>query len=296
MSEYIKSIIEKNNNLAYLQVVFIDIEKYSLRRTSSQVLLINEFTRVLNETINELAQETIVFSQDNNINFRNDIIIIPTGDGAAVVFPFQGVHNLHIKFAEKLLKNIHALNEKSEICDKFTENGWCNCHTKFNLRIGISEGKSIIYKDVNGHYNVAGNVINIASRLTSEANRNQIILSEEAYKQLIDLEDDPNYQDNFFIVNNVNIKHNIVINIYIYNPDLEYINGHLSAKYLLRDKMELLKKSAKGSMELLDIFDDKKDKSLLFGNMSEMLKLMGELTSMQEGHKVIKLKPTNPDN
>ncbi len=72
-------------------------------------------------------------------------------------------------------------------CEKFNSFGWCNCHNKFNVKIGISEGRGIIYKDFNQNYNLAGSMINMASRLLSEANRNQILLTQEAYKQIIDL-------------------------------------------------------------------------------------------------------------
>jgi hypothetical protein len=81
-------------------------------------------------------------------------------NGAAIIFSFDGLHDIHLFFAKKLLENINALN-KINMCDKFIEQGWCNCHSNFFVRIGVSEGKGILYKDLNDGYNVAGDVINM---------------------------------------------------------------------------------------------------------------------------------------
>ena len=94
------------------------------------------------------------------------------------------------------------------------------------MRVGISEGKGIIYKDVNGNYNVAGSVINLASRVMGLVDRSQIAFTEEAYRQLIDLIDDPNLSDRFIEFTNVRMKHNVKINFYQYIGKREaYINS-----------------------------------------------------------------------
>jgi hypothetical protein len=152
MSRHLKSIVEKNNHFALTQVVFLDIESYSQRRTTNQVGIIDEFTNCLQKTLKEVGQEFIDFMQKKDLNFRDDIILIPTGDGAAVCFTFEGLHDIHVKFAESFLKNENQHNQSSPRCEKFEANGWCNCHNKFNVRIGIDEGKAIIYKDINDNY------------------------------------------------------------------------------------------------------------------------------------------------
>lgn len=238
MSNHLDQIIAKHNQICNLQVVFVDIEKYSQRRTSNQVLIINAFTACIKTSIDEVAKQNIAFIQTNNINFLNDIIQIPTGDGCAINFTFDGLHNVHLKFAEVLMKNISEMNNSTGECEKFAANGWCNCHNKFNVKIGVTEGKGLIYRDVNNNYNVAGNVINMAARLLSLAERNQILLNEDAYKQIIDFEEDPNFSDKFLKISHVKIKHDIYIDAYLYNPGVPYINGEIPKQFIARDKMK----------------------------------------------------------
>jgi hypothetical protein len=281
-SHYLQSIIEKNNQLANLQVVFVDIEKYSQRRTSNQVSIINSFTECLNKTLKEIAQQSIEYIQQNNYNFKNDIIIIPTGDGAAVNFLFDGLHNLHIRFADLFLLNIYNHNNTSPTCEKFDNNGWCNCHNKMNIRIGVTEGKGIIYKDINDSYNVAGNVINMAARLVGEANRNQILLNEQAYKQLVDLEEDPNYFDNFIEIKDVAIKHNVKINIYVYTPlNKKHINTTIPKKFVMAEKMKLMKVQMDAVLQDL-VNNDGKNPTELLPIFGTILNVMQEATQMDE--------------
>ena len=77
--------------------------------------------------------------------------------------------------------NAAVSSRGSADCQIFTDNGWCNCHEFFDVRIGIADGKAIVFKDINDNYNVAGNPINIASRVMGLGDRQQIILTDEAY-------------------------------------------------------------------------------------------------------------------
>jgi hypothetical protein len=265
MSNHLDTIIQKHNQICNLQVVFVDIEKYSQRRTGNQVTIINAFTDCIKKSLDEVAKHNISFIQANNINFENDIILIPTGDGCAINFSFDGLHNVHLKFAEILMQKIYEMNNSTPVCEKFSSNGWCNCHNKFNVRIGVTEGKGLIYKDVNRNYNVAGNVINMAARLLSLSERNQILLNEDAYKQIIDLEEDPNFSDKFLKITRVKIKHDIFIDAYIYNPELPYINGMMPNKFVARDKMKDLgqKMSDAGIPFPFSLFTEEKEEDSL---------------------------------
>lgn len=279
MSTHLDAIIDKHNQVCTLQVVFIDIEKYSQRRTSRQVTVINSFTESVKASLDEVAKLNIGFLQSNNLNFLTDIIIIPTGDGCAVNFTFDGLHNVHLKFAEILMKHIFDLNQSTPPCPKFNSNGWCNCHNKFNVKVGVTEGKGLIYKDVNKNYNVAGNTINMAARLLSIGGRNQILLNEDAYKQIIDLEDDPNFSDKFIKLNNVKIKHDISIDAYIYNPSLEYINGEIPKQIVIQDKMnEISKKFEEAGMPMPNLTGDNGNK-IDFAELAVLTNSMFELIS-----------------
>lgn len=236
-STHLEEIIRRHNNTATLKVVFLDIVKYSKRRSVNQVNVIELFTNILRQSMQEVAKQNINYAQDNNINFKDDVIALPTGDGAAIIFSFEGIHDIHLFFALSVLKAIHGYNQDN-ICDRFREQRWCNCHSNFDVRIGISEGKGIIYKDVNNMYNVAGHVINLASRVMGKMDGSQIGFTEEAYKQLIDMVDDPNLSDNFQEFTGVKIKHEEEVSIYQFlGGDLDFVSSIPPEDLGMRDKM-----------------------------------------------------------
>jgi len=190
-----------------------------------------------------MSKEYVEFAQRNNINFQEDIIRLPTGDGAAIVFPFDGLPEIHLFFAKQLLRDIYEANSNSP-CPKYNEHGWCNCHANFGIRVGISEGKGIIYKDINDNYNVAGGVINMSARIMTMGNRSQIMFTEEAYRQIIDMVDDPNLVDRFREYKNIRIKHNIRIPVYQYLGEGElYIDPEISEELALSAKMDTVMSS-----------------------------------------------------
>jgi hypothetical protein len=164
-----------------------------------------------------------------------------------VVFSFDGLADVHLKFARVLLKIAHGKKLESH-CPHFEEHGWCNCHDHFNLRIGISEDRGIVYNDINGNYNVAGSVINLCSRVMALADRNQIMFTESAYKRIIDMATDPTFLQRFVEFREVPIKHNERINVYQYvAPEDEFINSQPPAKLFVKERFEgMLKKLAPG--------------------------------------------------
>ncbi len=241
-SAHLDKIMSHHNRTANLQVVFVDIEKYSKRRTLTQIGVIDSFTKCLSESLNDTSKHFIEYAQNNEINFQHDIIKLPTGDGAAIIFSFDGLHDIHLHFATTLLKSIHNHNTENE-CEKFLNNGWCNCHSNFNVRIGISEGKGVIFNDLENNYNIAGSVINLASRVMSIGDSNQILFTEEAFRQIIDMVDDPFLYDRFEEFTDVKIKHGVKINVYQYkDEDSDFINS-------VPPEDLLMAKKADGAME-----------------------------------------------
>ncbi|MBF0378135.1 MAG: adenylate/guanylate cyclase domain-containing protein [Desulfamplus sp.] len=235
-SKHLDLIMTKHNRIANLQVIFLDIEKYSQRRTLTQIEIIDSFTHLLGAALKSTAQKYIEYSQANELNLQHDVIALPTGDGAAVIFSFDGLHDMHLYFAKELLKVTHENNTKNS-CEKFNEYGWCNCHPCYNLRIGISEGRGIIFKDLNGNYNAAGSVLNLAARVMGLADRNQIIFTEEAFHQIVDMVDDPHLVDHFTRYDQVSIKHNLKINVYQYKDEkTPFINSAQVEDLMLKQK------------------------------------------------------------
>ena len=195
-SKLLSRIIQKQNRIANVQVVFVDVEKYSKRRTAAQITVVDAFTECLNKALKYVSQHYVSYAQQNDVNFHTDIIKLPTGDGAAIVFPFDGLHDIHLVFALNLLKEVYSHNLNNQ-CEKFSSSGWCNCHSNFHLTVGLSEGKAVVYNDINGNYNIAGGVINYAARVMSKADRSQILFTEDAFKQIVEMDSDANLVDKF---------------------------------------------------------------------------------------------------
>ena len=70
-STHLKNILEKHKHIANVQVVFVDIEKYSKRRTAKQIEIIDSFTNLLNESLKKTSQQYILELQSKDINLAN---------------------------------------------------------------------------------------------------------------------------------------------------------------------------------------------------------------------------------
>ena len=189
MSSYLDNIIDKHHGSTAVSVVFLDVVKYSMRKSVVQQKVVREFSEIIGRSMQDVSAKHVSESQKQSLNLLTDVIKIPTGDGAAIVFPFSGLQSIHLDFALRFLCN--SVGSRKDItCDIFEKQGWCNCHTFFDVRIGVSDGKAIVFKDINGNYNVAGNTINFASRVMGIADRQQVIFTKDSYNNLIDMTED----------------------------------------------------------------------------------------------------------
>jgi hypothetical protein len=75
----------------------------------------------LQESCNHIARE-FATAQKQNINFANDVIKIPTGDGAAIAFPFEGFQTIHLRFAVEFLRSSVAARGDAD-CTIFENQG-----------------------------------------------------------------------------------------------------------------------------------------------------------------------------
>ena len=80
-SEHIEQIIDRQEGVDNLQVVFVDIEKYSRCNTVRQREIISLFNKPLEDAKMETTRKYAEKLGDNNINLKNDLIFLPTGDG-----------------------------------------------------------------------------------------------------------------------------------------------------------------------------------------------------------------------
>ncbi len=236
-SSHLQDVLDIQEGVTHVLIVFADIEKYSRRTSSRQKKVIDTFSDCLDKALTETANEFVEYAQKKNVNFETDIIKLPIGDGAAVVFPFGAPHTFHLFFAKALLKIVNEMNARSA-CDKFVAEGWCNCHSNFNLRIGISAGDGIIYEDINKRFNIAGGVINLASRVVNAARPNEILFSEDAYKSILEFSQDKVDINHFGKGLDITIKHDMVIKVYDYKG-IEVKTDKPSDKIIFRDDFEI---------------------------------------------------------
>jgi formylglycine-generating enzyme required for sulfatase activity len=196
-----------------MQVVFVDIVSYSKRFTRIQYDVIHAFMNSIEEALLQIEKEFLVDMRSVGVQLRRDVVVLPSGDGAAIAFPFETIPDLHLSFACELLRIANKANKKLD-CADFSRQGWCNCCDGFLLRCGISEGKLIPYVDLNGNFNIAGVAINMAARVMDLADPSQIFLTADAYALIVNLVRGAGTK--FRKYGQAKIKHDLRIDVYQY--------------------------------------------------------------------------------
>jgi len=131
-------------------VVFADIVQYSQKLVSQQVTLKARFSALLAAALEHTAAA--------------DRLVVDTGDGAALCF---------LGDPEDALFTANSL--RSRVLESPDPHA-------LRLRLGINLGPVRVVKDVNGHTNVIGDGINVAQRVMSFAEPNQILVSRSYYE------------------------------------------------------------------------------------------------------------------
>src|SRR5437764_2370031 len=136
----------------HVAVLAMDIVSYSKELDDTQEKLV----RVLSDIVN----------QSLDAHKITDVLKLPTGDGAILVFPGQpGSVALEV-----------ALGVRWHIRDRLI---------KLPVRMGIHEGTASLMPDVAGRTNVVGNAINICARVMHIGDDEHILLSETVYEGLM---------------------------------------------------------------------------------------------------------------
>lgn len=257
-SERLEYILENNNQITSLQVVFVDIVKYSARPPASQRDVIARFMACLKAALKDpgsLSDELGALVH-RTPDFDAAIIKLPTGDGAAIAFPFDAVADLHLLFAKRLLEEVYKSNQQTS-CLTFETEQWCDCHPNFDLRVGVSAGgESIIYRDVNENYNVAGSVINLAARVMDLADGGQIIFTDKAHEKLTGLK--PALKPHFRELERLRVKSDFIQAYQYVGGNEPYINRRPPTEVYLRgfptkaDLREIIEQSVEAIRHHLD--------------------------------------------
>lgn len=143
--------------------IFLDVEGYSSNRSvEAQTYIIEKLNALVSETLQE---------QGSGDESR---VLLPTGDGLCIALldpnsPFDS----HLLIALGILGRLETHNQATQ--DEMR---------KFRVRIGLNANVDNLVTDINGKKNIAGAGINIAQRVMSLADGNQILVSENVYETL----------------------------------------------------------------------------------------------------------------
>ena len=138
-------------------VVFVDIIDYSRAAVDRQV--------VMKERLNVAIRASLSNAQED------ELIVLDSGDGAAICF-FGDPED--------------ALFAASTITG--------NLQGDLRLRSGINLGPVKIVTDLNGNRNVIGDAINVAQRVMSFADENELLISRSYFEVVSCLRDESNFQ------------------------------------------------------------------------------------------------------
>jgi Adenylate and Guanylate cyclase catalytic domain len=162
-------------------VLAMDIVSYSLEFDETQARLVATLSRILDETLSDAHPDTIV---------------LPSGDGAFVVFVGRS--------SEVALDCILSIHRK--VRDGLHD---------LRLRAGITEGPLLIIAGPDGHPHVVGTTINVAQRVMDVGDAGHITLSETAYSTLAASEQARGRLAPM-TGNPVEVKHGVRLNLYQY--------------------------------------------------------------------------------
>ena len=145
---------------ATLVIMFFDIVGFTKNTTNDQM---KDCIRGIEASIVDELWDNYNW---NEVNEKNDLILIPTGDGYSFAFNPQ-------------IRNDEVL----DIVKKF----YCRLIDKINfkIRMGIAKGPCQVYRDQNEKNNVFGYGINLANRVMGIASENQILIHEDFAKEIL---------------------------------------------------------------------------------------------------------------
>jgi len=143
---------DRINKTVICSIVFLDMIDYSKKPDAEQIEVKNQFNALISNALKDIAQ--------------NDRIIVDTGDGAAIACSGSPEDALFIALAirDEIIKtNISSKNP-------------------LYVRFGINLGTVRVMNDINSQPNIIGDGINVAQRIMSFAQPNQILVSRSYFE------------------------------------------------------------------------------------------------------------------
>ena len=159
--------------------VFVDVVGFSRKGVQAQV----EVVATLNKIVREVMEASDVP--------REQQLLLPTGDGVCIALQNVIAPAAHVEIALAVLA---ALAKHNAVAPPTRA---------FQLRIGVNGGTDTRITDVNDRENLAGTGINLAQRLMSMADPNQVMVGRSVFSDLAQNED---YRD-WFQEHDAIVKH-----------------------------------------------------------------------------------------
>lgn len=143
---------DKINKTSICSILFLDIIDYSKKSDSEKIDIKNRLNRLINHSLKDLEPE--------------ECIILDAGGGTAIAYMGspKDVMVISLNIRDKILK--------SNILSSMP----------MNVRFGIDLGPVCVERDINGNPNIIGDGIDVAQRIISFANPNQIVMSRSYYE------------------------------------------------------------------------------------------------------------------
>jgi hypothetical protein len=141
----------------HVRYVFADVVRFTEDRTlEAQVEIIAALNLAFTEAVGDL-----------------EALYLPTGDGICVaILATNASADIHLVTALRILEKFHHWSSKA------------SSNRSAELRVAINESVDAVIVDINGNRNLAGAGINLAQRLMTIADGNQIIVVRAAYETL----------------------------------------------------------------------------------------------------------------
>jgi class 3 adenylate cyclase len=142
-------MIEQPSRTLVCSIVFLDIVEYSAKPVAEQLLLKQQFNKLLSSALENVAPR--------------DRVVLDTGDGAGITFLGDPEDALFVAMS---LRAAARAESSGAIA----------------VRIGINLGPVRLVKDINGQMNIIGDGINVAQRVMTFAQAGQLLVSRSFYE------------------------------------------------------------------------------------------------------------------
>jgi hypothetical protein len=152
--------MNRNNRTWLCSVLFMDIVDYSKLPVNQQMMVKQNFSTTVVDSLRRLPDE--------------DCIKLDTGDGLALCYLGAPEDVLYAGVAMR---------------DNFTDVSSI-CQSCYSVRMGINLGPIKIFEDINGQRNTIGDGINVAQRIMSFAQPNQLLVSRSYFDVVSCLSDE----------------------------------------------------------------------------------------------------------